>query len=199
MCRECRERFPRHRLQRKPLVSDPGMHHGTCIAHVPWCMSRSLTRGGGENVPGIPDACATHNFTYLIRGPWEHMSHPSHWNPFWDQCVFMCTIFVGNLSSRPVSGGLGFISRPLRTSKKTNNDFCAARCLIIGRGVLLAISHNTTANTVYIEVGHRQNGSPFIPHASQALLVVWSYIMTFWDLLAMFCISAETFVHFVTE
>ena len=24
MRRECRERFPRHRLQRKPLVSDPG-------------------------------------------------------------------------------------------------------------------------------------------------------------------------------
>ena len=26
--------FPRHRLQRKPLVSDPGMHHGTCVTHV---------------------------------------------------------------------------------------------------------------------------------------------------------------------
>ena len=49
---ECRERFPRHRLQRKPLVSDPGMHHGTCVTHVPWCMSGSLTRDGGENVPG---------------------------------------------------------------------------------------------------------------------------------------------------
>ena len=45
-------------LQRKPLVSDPGMHHGTCMMHVPWCMSGSLTRGGGENVPGIPGACA---------------------------------------------------------------------------------------------------------------------------------------------
>ena len=49
---------PRHRLQRKPLVSDPGMHHGACVAHVPWCMSGSRTRGGGENVPGIPGACA---------------------------------------------------------------------------------------------------------------------------------------------
>ena len=58
--------FSRHRLQRKPLVSDPGMHHGTCVTHVPWCMSGSLTRGGGENVPG---ACATLNFTYLARGP----------------------------------------------------------------------------------------------------------------------------------
>ena len=51
---ECRECFPHHRLQRKPLISDPGMHHGTCVTHVPWCMSGSLTRGSGENVPGIP-------------------------------------------------------------------------------------------------------------------------------------------------
>ena len=49
---------PRGWLQRKPLVSDPGMHHDTCVTHVPWCMSGSLTRGGGEYVPGIPSACA---------------------------------------------------------------------------------------------------------------------------------------------
>ena len=70
MRRECQERFPRHWLQRKPLVSDPGMHHGTCVTHVPWCMSGSLTRGGGENAPGIPGACATRNSAYLVRGPW---------------------------------------------------------------------------------------------------------------------------------
>ena len=67
---ECRERFPRHRLQRKPLVSDPGMHHGTCVTHVPWCMSGSLIRSGEENVPGIPGACASRNFAYLARDPW---------------------------------------------------------------------------------------------------------------------------------
>ena len=50
--------FPRRRFQRKPIVSDPGMHHGTCVTHVPWCMSGSLTCGDGENVPGIPGACA---------------------------------------------------------------------------------------------------------------------------------------------
>ena len=69
--------FPRHRLQRKPLVSDPDMHHGTCVTHVPWCMSGSLTRSGGENVPGIPGACVTRNFTYLARGPWDIVS-PGH-------------------------------------------------------------------------------------------------------------------------
>ena len=50
--------FPRRRFRRKPLVSDPDMHHGTCVTHVPWCMSGSLTCGNGENVPGIPGACA---------------------------------------------------------------------------------------------------------------------------------------------
>ena len=49
---------PRRQFQRKPLVSDPGMHHGTCVTHVPWCMSGSLTCDDGENVPGIPGACA---------------------------------------------------------------------------------------------------------------------------------------------
>ena len=66
MRREWRECFPHHRLQRKPLVSDPGMHHGTCVTHVPWCMSGTLTRGGGENVPG---ACATCNIAYPVRDP----------------------------------------------------------------------------------------------------------------------------------
>ena len=28
-----------------PRVSDPDMHHGTCMPHVPWCMAGSLTRG----------------------------------------------------------------------------------------------------------------------------------------------------------
>ena len=69
MPRECWKPFPHHRPQRKPLVNDPGMRHGTCVTHVPWCMSGSLTRGGGENVPDIPGACATRNVTYLIRGP----------------------------------------------------------------------------------------------------------------------------------
>ena len=67
--------FPRRRLQRKPLVSDLGMHHGTCVTHVPWCMSGSLTRGGGENVPGIPGACAP-----AILRIWQkaHATIPTH-------------------------------------------------------------------------------------------------------------------------
>ena len=51
--------FPRDWLHRKPLVSDPDMHHRTCVMHMPWCLSGSLTRGHGENVPDIPSACAS--------------------------------------------------------------------------------------------------------------------------------------------
>ena len=64
MSRECRERFSRHRRQRKTLVSDTGMHHGTCATHVPWCISGSLTCGGGEK--------RSRNFAYLSRAPWHH-------------------------------------------------------------------------------------------------------------------------------
>ena len=68
--------FSCHRLQRKPLVSDPGMHHGTCVTHAPWCMSGSLTRGDGKNVPGIPGACAIRGFTHLARGPcWRRFNY----------------------------------------------------------------------------------------------------------------------------
>ena len=28
-----------------PRVSDPDMHHGTCVTHIPWCMTGSLTNG----------------------------------------------------------------------------------------------------------------------------------------------------------
>ena len=82
MCRECRERLPP-----PPRVSDPDKDHGTCVTHVPWCMPVSLTSGsfevgGEENVPGIPGACASRNFTYLVRGPlrpmWLHYRGPQN-------------------------------------------------------------------------------------------------------------------------
>ena len=61
--------FPCHRLQRKPLVSGPGMHHGTCVTHVPWCMSGSLASGGGEKRSRHSRRMRTRNFPYLVRGP----------------------------------------------------------------------------------------------------------------------------------
>ena len=45
----------------KGTASDPDMHHDTC--------RDGFRDSGVENVPGIPGECATHNFTYLARGP----------------------------------------------------------------------------------------------------------------------------------
>ena len=56
-----------------PRVSDSDMHHGTCMTHVSWCMLGSpfpLKSVTGESVRGIPGACATRNFTYLVRSPY---------------------------------------------------------------------------------------------------------------------------------
>ena len=61
-----------------PRVSDPDMHHGTCVVHVPWCMPGSLTGGflwsqwRGKR-SGIPGACVTRNFTHLVIGPFQRL------------------------------------------------------------------------------------------------------------------------------
>ena len=52
-----------------PRVSDPGMHHGTCVTHVPWCMQGSLSndflwsRRRGKTFPAFP----AHAQTAILR------------------------------------------------------------------------------------------------------------------------------------
>ena len=52
-----------------PPVSDPDMHHGTCVTHVPWCMPGSLNSGfplksvAGKTFPAF-----------------QAHAQPSHWN-----------------------------------------------------------------------------------------------------------------------
>ena len=52
-----------------PQVSDPDMHHGTCVTHVPWCMPGSLTSGflwnrrRGKTFPAFP----AHAQTAILR------------------------------------------------------------------------------------------------------------------------------------
>ena len=70
--------FPRHQLLWKPLVSDPSMHHGTCVTRVPWYLSESLTRGGGGNVPAFPVHAQPANL--LI---WQEANWNICWNVKW--------------------------------------------------------------------------------------------------------------------
>ena len=73
-------------FKRKLLVSDPGMHHGTCVTHVPWCMSGSLTCGDGENVPGIPGACAP-----AILRIWQEAHYLNQW--WYTSSVKQCGVY----------------------------------------------------------------------------------------------------------
>ena len=110
MHRECQERLPGHRRQRITLVNEPGMHHGTCVTHVPWCMSGSLTRVDRENVPGIPGACATRNFTYLVRGPWDINEPAYQLTGPGEKCRFK--IWISNYSDDNLQGPVSiYVSR----------------------------------------------------------------------------------------
>ena len=58
-----------------PRVSDPDMHHGACVTHVPWRMPGLLTSGfPWSRRRWKRSRYSRRNFTYLIRGPW-----PSYW------------------------------------------------------------------------------------------------------------------------
>ena len=105
MHRERRERFPRHRG-----VSDPGMQSRR-MKHVPWCMSKSLTHSGRENVPSIPGAWATRNIAYLVRGPWPSCFTYCLVCFLWNKKFIIVTIlYVISAITLRVSGGLLYLS-----------------------------------------------------------------------------------------
>ena len=80
MRRGCRERFPR--LQRKSLVSNPRMHYGACVTHVPWCMSGSLTRDGRKK--RSRHSRCMHNPPFFVSG-----KRPMHWQE-WKVKILRC-------------------------------------------------------------------------------------------------------------
>ena len=50
------------------------VRHARAVMHAGIANYRfPLKSAAGENVPGIPGACATCNFTYLVRGPWDEI------------------------------------------------------------------------------------------------------------------------------
>ena len=69
MRRECREHFPRHRGLAIPACITARVSRTCRDACRDRELAVSLEFGGGENIPGILDACATRNLTYLLRGP----------------------------------------------------------------------------------------------------------------------------------
>ena len=107
MHRECRESFPHHHLQRKPLVSDRGIHHGTRVTHMPWCMSGSLTHVAGKKFPAFP----AHAQPTILRIWQEAHAFASqnprspHWLPLFSRGVgamedWLSLEFTGGVSCR---------------------------------------------------------------------------------------------------
>ena len=69
MRREYRERFSRHRrLAISTYITAPAWRMCRDACRIPY-LAVSFEVGGWEKVPGIHGACATRNFTYLVRGP----------------------------------------------------------------------------------------------------------------------------------
>ena len=135
MRRECRERFPRHRLQRKPLVSDPDMHHGTCVTHVPWCMSGSPTCDGGGKRSRHSDHMRNPQFYVSGRGPWrlrhlvlmitlsvviDHIAHRRYHCGMWaGHRVHVCFRLTLD-NSLSLWAGIQYIDQSLRHSPGSN-------------------------------------------------------------------------------
>ena len=98
------------------------MHHNTCVTHVPWCMLRSPTRAGGENVPGIPGAGATRKFTYLARGPCRFVCRVIKLD-LWSSGVYSKAIINENRGRHQVTYSIYFIfhthmERPLSINNR---------------------------------------------------------------------------------
>ena len=86
--------FLHRRLQRKLLVSDPYMHHDTCVTHVPWCMSGSLNQRWQGKRSRHSRRMRARNFTYLVWGPSRPISSSLNmWGPDQNGWYFADGIF----------------------------------------------------------------------------------------------------------
>ena len=84
MRQECREHFPHRRLQMKPLVSDPGMHHGT------WCLSAMA----GKMFPAFP-AHAHQQFYVFGKRPIAGICYRQH-------AFFISISFKANITAMSI-------------------------------------------------------------------------------------------------
>ena len=103
-------------------VSDPGMHHGTCVMHVPWCTPGALTSGflwsqwrgkRSRHSRRMP----IHNFMYLVRGPSSTKGACHHIGNFVDKYT-VPTILFQSIIPRLYSGTCIMIRKSLTETHK---------------------------------------------------------------------------------
>ena len=84
-----------------------------------WCTCRDACRDrwlavsfevvGWENAPGIPGACATRNFTYVVRGPLPEAQ--DHWSSIATECY--CLMITNHIMVTSWHGIVFYVSGPL--------------------------------------------------------------------------------------
>ena len=129
-----------------PQVGDSDMHHGKCVTHVSLYTPGPLIIGflssrGGENVPGISGACATRNFTYLIKGPWLAFDYILNYTTAtrqWPNAEFRqmaitstainssrnCSLYKNYLNLSPISYQLRCTGTTVDTMSDKPTEFC---------------------------------------------------------------------------
>ena len=142
------------------------MHHGTCVTHVPWCMSGSLACSDGENVPGIPGACAP-----AILRIWQeaHVIDTQTPNSMMTSChehIFRVTRPLwGESTDNPhdwsmVRGSTGDVDSPHKVPMAPNFDgffLCTPELTLNNRGVADDLRHHdahVTWNYVVVHDHH---------------------------------------------
>ena len=131
MHRACRERFPHHRLLVIPtcITARAVMHAGIINKRF------TLKSMAGENVLGIPDACATRNFTYLVRGPWCHYAS-SRVRMIKCALVIISKIWHKSLGLGKFHVGLIKINAEMALCISSTSDIVCARCNLMLRDKL---------------------------------------------------------------
>ena len=117
MRRECRERFPRHRHQNKPFVSDPDMHHG--VRHARAVMHAGIANSQCRGKRSRHSRRMHNPQLYVSSKRPESLSLAFRERPFtqrtWNVDIFYCNKFA---------------SRDQRSVSCTGNQdivFCSAR------------------------------------------------------------------------
>ena len=137
MRRECRGRFHRHR----------GLAISTCITARASRTCRDACRGrslavsfevsGGEDVSGIPGACATRNFSYLVRGPLVGHCIAIH---VFEKLPIQCIWIIQNPSFRFCSIYRLEVSGSIELLKRLSGTFCF-ECASKIKSILSSVFH----------------------------------------------------------
>ena len=146
MRRECRERFPHHRLHRKPLFSDPNMHHvrGETFPAFP---AHAQPANGVIETEKNSKLCSLFSYLWFVSHLLNKSRHLCHCRP-------EAPKFIGI----PLQKSLRFCARPQWNPSETIVDM-RCRWLWIGSpgGKVNRLQYNCYIPTLIFTKGRKYN------------------------------------------